>query len=162
MYIMKKLYIKRVILIFLIIINCTVIFCFSAQQADESANTSGKFVDGIIKTLYKNKDIPNEKKIGIKETLTTFVRKGAHFSIYTCLGILTYLYTSTYSLSKKKKILFTIIFCLIYACSDEFHQMFVDGRSGEIRDVCIDTSGAIFGTAIVSLISKIVNLKNKK
>ena len=37
------------------------------------------------------------------------------------------------------------IWSVLYACSDEFHQLFVPGRSGQFIDVCIDSSGALFG-----------------
>ncbi len=96
------------------------------------------------------------------ENLTTFVRKSAHFSIYTCLGILTYVFTSTYNIDKKKRLIYTITFCFVYACSDEFHQTFVDGRSGEIRDICIDTSGSVFGCLVVIGIQKVKSCLNKK
>ena len=159
---MKKLYIKRGILILLILINCLVIFGFSSQKAEESSNTSSKIVDAIVDTLYRNKKIVNQEVQMLKENITTLVRKGAHFSIYTCLGILTFLYIGTYPINLKKRFLYTILFCIAYACSDEFHQMFVEGRSGEIRDICIDTCGALFGTVIVIAISKFVNLIKKK
>lgn len=160
-----KLYFKRAILLFLILTNCIVIFNFSAQKADESSNTSGKVVDKIIEKVYKRKQINKSEELTIRDKITTIVRKGAHFSIYTCLGILTYLYMSTYSIKKKKRLLYTIIFCLMYACSDEIHQKFVEGRSCELRDVCIDTCGAIFGSTIVIGVSKLVEVilyNNKK
>ena len=159
---MERLYIKRGILIILIVINCLIIFCFSSQKAEESSNTSSKIVDAIVDIVCRNKTISNQEKQIIKENSTTLVRKGAHFSIYTCLGILTFLYISTYQINLKKRLLYTILFCIAYACSDEFHQIFVEGRSGEIRDVCIDTCGALFGTASVIATSKFVNFIKKK
>ena len=49
-----------------------------------------------------------------------------------------------------KKILFySILFCFIYACSDEIHQLFLDGRTAKVLDVCIDTCGS--SLAIISL-----------
>lgn len=37
----------------------------------------------------------------------------------------------------------TDLICMIYASTDEFHQTFVDGRSGKSADVLIDTSGTV-------------------
>lgn len=52
-------------------------------------------------------------------------------------------------------------FATLYAISDEFHQTFVSGRSGEPLDVCIDGSGALLGVllafAITKLIGKYIN-----
>ena len=54
-------------------------------------------------------------------------------------------------------------FFFFYAASDELHQKFVDGRSAEIRDVCIDTCGVILGILLVILAGKIIkNIKKKK
>ena len=38
----------------------------------------------------------------------------------------------------------------LYASTDEFHQTFVPGRSGEIRDILIDTFGVLLGALIVT------------
>ena len=48
------------------------------------------------------------------------------------------------------------IFCILYAMSDEFHQLFVPGRSGEIRDICIDSLGALLGIIIMTCVISIV------
>lgn len=55
--------------------------------------------------------------------------------------------------------LISTLFCIIYALSDEIHQLFVFGRSGELKDVLIDTIGSFLG---IILISKIINRKNDK
>jgi len=44
---------------------------------------------------------------------------------------------------------------LLYACSDEFHQLFVIGREGSIKDVILDTSGGMMGMLIVYIKNKI-------
>ena len=51
-----------------------------------------------------------------------------------------------------KIILLAIIFCLIYACSDEFHQFFVAGRAGRLTDILIDTTGSILGVLTYYLV----------
>ena len=47
----------------------------------------------------------------------------------------------------------TIVF--LYAASDEFHQIFVNGRSALVSDVIIDTSGGAAGLVLLWLIGKI-------
>lgn len=154
----NKTNIERAILVVLIIINCITIFIFSAQQAEKSSNTSGKVVDVVMKKIEKKSNISEQEEKNLREKISTIVRKTAHFSIYTCLGILTFLFTNTYEISNPKKVLYAILFCFIYACSDEFHQIFVSGRSGELRDICIDTCGATFGTLIAIAVIKIIKL----
>ena len=38
-----------------------------------------------------------------------------------------------------------------YAVTDEFHQLFVAGRSCEVRDMCIDAAGVLCGVMVVWL-----------
>ena len=48
-------------------------------------------------------------------------------------------------------LIYTIIFVFIYACSDEIHQLFIRGRSGEILDVLIDTLGGFTSSFIYTI-----------
>lgn len=53
----------------------------------------------------------------------------------------------------KHKILSTSMFGLLYAIGDEIYQMFVPGRSFEIKDIVVDVSvffvGCVGGACIV-------------
>lgn len=57
----------------------------------------------------------------------------------------------------KEKIVYCLSLCFFYACSDEFHQLFVPGRSGEFRDVCIDLLGSCIGLLLFFLLKKVVH-----
>ena len=54
----------------------------------------------------------------------------------------------TKKISLKKQIGITMLFGYLYATSDEFHQMFSNGRTASPKDVCIDTLGVLFGIGI--------------
>ena len=41
-----------------------------------------------------------------------------------------------------KYLFIALLFSILCAFFDEFHQLFVDGRSGQIKDVLIDSMGA--------------------
>ena len=56
----------------------------------------------------------------------------------------------------------SLIFTFLYACSDEFHQLFITGRSGEFRDVMIDTIGGFIGSTILYLYHRIKNNYKKE
>ncbi|WP_245575523.1 VanZ family protein [Alkalicoccus chagannorensis] len=47
-----------------------------------------------------------------------------------------------------------LIICVVYAASDEYHQTFIPGRSGEVSDVVIDGIGAFVGISFYLLIRK--------
>ena len=146
--------IKRALFAILIIVNCMVIFSFSAQNSEKSSETSGIIVDKLVDTFFSVDE--NGEKESIRDTLTFCIRKTAHFSIYALLGIWLMNEANTFDISNRRKIFISVIFGLLYALSDEFHQNFVSGRSPEIRDVCIDTCGVLFGTIVVIMINKIV------
>jgi VanZ family protein len=42
-----------------------------------------------------------------------------------------------------------------YASTDEFHQLFVPGREGAVRDVAIDSCGAAFGIGLIYIVGRI-------
>lgn len=152
---------KRVIFMILIIINCVVIFCFSSQNSDKSSETSGVVVEKVVDTISNvNKNV---EKDSIRDTITFIVRKMAHFSIYTLLGIWLMNEANTFEISKKRKIVLCVLFGCLYAISDEFHQSFVSGRSQEVRDIFIDTCGVLFGCMVVLIAGKVINsIKSKK
>ena len=48
----------------------------------------------------------------------------------------------------RKRAVIAIVLTALYASTDEFHQLFVPGRSGQVRDVLIDSCGAAIGVLI--------------
>lgn len=72
------------------------------------------------------------------------VKKGGHLAAYAVLAILA----RWAGLSVKH----TIFLALIYAVSDEYHQTFVAGRSGNVTDVVIDLLGAGLGLLLYRLL----------
>lgn len=47
-------------------------------------------------------------------------------------------------LISKKIFILSLVLCLLYAISDEWHQTVVVGREGTLRDVGFDTIGMLF------------------
>lgn len=140
-YYMKRDYIN----LFLLIIWMIVIFLMSSFGGLESSNQSGIIVN-FVGNLFHISDI---------ELLTLVVRKAAHFMEYFILGILLYNY-----FKKSKK---SIIFAIIYAISDEIHQLFIGGRSAKIMDVLIDSVGAIMGIIVLNIIlTYLIKNRNRK
>lgn len=157
----KKMII-RIVLIILIIINCATIFSFSSQESEKSSNSSGKVVNTIIETLPKTKNLQKDEKEKVKERITKPIRKMAHFTVYTCLGMLLFLCAKTFETTNEKRVLVSWLLGAMYACTDEFHQRFVSGRSSEITDVGIDSLGVLFGIMIVLGTFKIIQCQCRK
>lgn len=156
---------KDKVLIILAIIWMGVIFMFSAQVSDESKSSSNKVTSAVVNTVIsiKKENISEEKRQKIIEDKTFIVRKSAHFTEYFILGLILILYLQTKEKLAPKYIILAIIFCVLYATSDEIHQLFVDGRSCKIMDILIDTCGsslAILG--FTSIYKLTTNLKKQK
>ena len=84
---------------------------------------------------------------GIDEYVV-YVRKTAHVTLYFLLGLSFISFLKEFNLIDKRLIIYTILFVFIYACSDEIHQLFIPGRSGEILDVLLDTCGGALASFI--------------
>jgi VanZ family protein len=79
------------------------------------------------------------------------IRKTAHFIEYFILFTLNYrAFLRSSSLSKQQAILLSLCLGVLYAATDEYHQTFVSGREGRLRDVFIDTLG-LSASAVVFL-----------
>lgn len=156
---------KDKVLIILAIIWMGVIFMFSAQVSDESKSSSNKVTSAVVNTVIsiKKENISEEKRQKIIEDKTFIVRKSAHFTEYFILGLILILYLQTKEKLATKYIILAIIFCVLYATSDEIHQLFVDGRSCKIMDILIDTCGSSLAILGFTSIYKITtNLKKQK
>ena len=129
------------------------IFFMSQKPGDESTKQSN-FVIYIFNFIGINLD----KSLG--DLASFIVRKAAHFSEYMILFFLGFNLLRHY-INSKKIFLYAILVVFLYACSDEFHQLFVIGRAGQFKDVLIDTSGGVFGAAITFILLKLNVLKLK-
>lgn len=125
-----------------------VIFFFSAQPAAESAELSTETTDYLLSSFSKFSLLWYLKEKGILEFA---VRKLAHMAEYGILAVFLGITIRSGKRWNAKWQWKTGILCFLYACSDEFHQLFVAGRSGQIRDVVIDTVGASGTILLLSL-----------
>ena len=136
--------INKVISIVLLLFWCLLIFYFSNQVGVVSKNSSSFVIDTINKifsiNLYKF------------EYSILIIRKLAHMFLYFILYLLSFYVSNSYKL--KKRYLSAFLFCLLYAISDEVHQLFIFERSFGLIDILID----IFGSSIcLLLLKKIIN-----
>ena len=77
-----------------------------------------------------------------------------HFGAYGLLSAFLFLaikFQSKYSLLSDYPATFTIIIASLYGIIDEFHQLFIPGRSAEFYDWLADFLGSIIAVIILSL-----------
>ena len=142
--------IKKIIKLILIILYILLIFSLSADDGVASEAKSDSVIVKVTETILHRKLSLKEKEKYIENTVW-FVRKSTHFILYFILGLLIISFLKEFGLTRKS-IIISIIVVLLYACSDEIHQTFVAGRSGEVLDVLIDTIGGSLSTILYYLI----------
>lgn len=138
--------IRKVLSICLVIFWMAFIFSFSQSNGAESGSLSEEILINIIE-IFTNIEDGTEKMNELIGVLGFPFRKCAHFFIYFVLGILVMNAFLSFGLIKKISIL-GIIICILYAISDEVHQMFIADRSGNIKDVLLDSSASCFAIYI--------------
>ncbi|MCI8506425.1 MAG: VanZ family protein [Lachnospiraceae bacterium] len=132
---------RRWIFLALSLLWMAVIFYFSGQSGSESGALSG-FLSELL---------------GLPDWV---VRKGAHMAEYAALGFFLAGFFLTFP--GKRMWLPAWGTAVLYAASDEIHQMFSDGRGPAVRDVCIDAAGAVIGVAAMCLITVFFRRRRNK
>jgi VanZ family protein len=128
------------------------IFSLSSQAGDES----NQMTSGI------SMKIENSIKVVVPEvsldtiSLNNIVRKNSHFLIYLFLGMLLSFTMGGSGVHKKRSRVIALLICVLFAASDEIHQIFVPGRGPGILDVGIDCVGAITGIMIYAVVAKLL------
>jgi VanZ family protein len=71
------------------------------------------------------------------------LRKLAHLAVYTVLTVLLVRAFRLHVARPTHAWLLAMLVAALYACSDEWHQTFVPGREGRVRDILIDSIGIV-------------------
>ncbi|QHQ59950.1 hypothetical protein Ana3638_03430 [Anaerocolumna sedimenticola] len=142
---MKKL--KRVWVWMPAILILFLIYNFSAanglQSSAMSSNLTEKIINFFIRVPFLDFK-PAQEKISF-QVLHIFVRKLGHVTEYAALALSMAFALYQYQVNNGRLIVWCMAFGFFYACTDEVHQLFILGRSGQFTDVLIDSLGMIFG-----------------
>ena len=136
------------------------IFYMSAQNADDSSLMSrsvysswiGQILDRILPKL-------------LSQNGENSLRKYAHLFEFFLLGLSSFLFVYELFWLKEsrlgKTMAVSFLWSVLYSCSDEWHQTFISGRSGQFRDVCLDSLGIAGGILLMSLVVFVVHMRRK-
>lgn len=154
----------RIIALVLAVVWMFRIFSFSSDDAEESGMTSRSMSYNLIEKVSRHLGLGwDEDKIeAVSKPAEKIIRKVAHMYEYAVLSLLLGIAADAWRYMKfwegdprgarrLKRMGIVAGICLIYAFSDEFHQLFVDGRSGEIRDVMLDFGGVLIAQILAAL-----------
>jgi VanZ family protein len=127
------------------------IFCLSHQPAAKSNELSTGITEVIIKTIER---VVPDKEFDIRD-LNHVLRKNGHFFTYLVLGILVANAFTKSGMQGMRNMVFSLLVCILYAVTDEIHQLLVIGRGGQCMDVVIDSFGAITGIGLFITVDRV-------
>ena len=116
---------------------------------------------GDVKVRYSGKEISIETK-GVPAFLEFFIRKGAHIFVFMVLSIVIQWAVQKTWNGRKGRYVIPFVLALLFAASDEFHQIFTPNRTPKLEDIGIDMVGIWIGLLIMFAINqskKIVRVK---
>lgn len=127
-----------------VILWMALIFKLSSQPAAQSGKLSTGIAEINIKVIEKVK--PNAKFNIVK--FDHMIRKNAHFFVYLVLGVFVENALRISGVRGYRCIVYSLLICILYATSDELHQVFIPGRGAQVKDVIIDSAGACVGILV--------------
>lgn len=149
----KESYIFFAVSSVLVLLWMALIYTLSSQPSGVSNSQSDLIVSPLRQVL------PSASHA----VLTFIVRKGAHVFAYCVLGGLVYNavqqgvicsranlreHAGSTRVSRFGLAICATVICSLYAMTDEIHQLYVPGRSGEVRDILIDSIAAVIGVLV--------------
>ena len=149
---------KAIKIIFMLILAVFWMVCIFKLSDMNSQKSNGKSSDIIAMFIEDTLEITNEygitnshptesKLAKASNLINAPLRKVMHASVYFVLAffimlLLNILFNHDYYILS---LIISFILCSGFAMTDEFHQTFVAGRTGQMMDVIIDSLGALVG-----------------
>lgn len=153
----------------LVIIWASVIFFMSSMDTNESNSKSKTVINDIVEKSVEttnelgitNKQPSESNKKKVIDKLNQPLRKVAHASEYFIFTILILIALKNSGVKGNKRFIIALVICFIYACTDEYHQTFVNGRTGQFSDTLIDTFGGFISCLMYTFMIKINKIRKK-
>ena len=126
------------------------VFVFSSQPGPESSQLSSGFISQILTAVYPDfKTLTPAESQTMIQGLQSLVRKTAHLTVFAGLGCFVSLALLTNYMKQFTRWWVSELICVVYAISDEVHQIFVPNRGPMFTDILIDSAGATIGILVV-------------
>ncbi len=150
---------KFIIFVILTILWTMLIFSFSLQPGEVSSEVSSGVGAWLIEVLFP--ELQQEMPVSQREFLHFLLRKAAHFTEFSILGL--FVVQLLLQTGLRFQGLIGLMGCAVIAAVDETIQLFVIGRSGRIADVLLDSIGAAAGICLIILIKNFLHtIKTKE
>lgn len=134
-----------------VVLWCIVIFCFSEFSLFTGENTK-RMLEAVLSYLPFGTDGDDTSS-----PLNFIIRKLAHLTEFGILAVLVWRALEP----KRMAYVGAWIFATVYAMTDEWHQSFKPERTASVRDVLIDSCGALIALLCIRLYMYWKRKKNK-
>jgi VanZ family protein len=133
------------------------IFGFSAQQATTSSGVSARVCYAIADEInhFRNEALTETQLQELTDKMQHPVRKLAHMTEYGVFALLLFNMLCAFGAKGKRRFALALFLVFLYAATDEIHQLYVLGRSGQFTDVLIDTAGGIVMLLLLAAVCRI-------
>lgn len=167
----KRVIIARILILLLMAANLSFIWYNSSKTAKDSTDISKSVTESVAPhVIDKFDELSKDEQDKEIVKLNPIIRGLAHSLEYIPLGVLLFLlvlslFKVDYGIRKENLIsisVLSLVVALLFALVDEIHQIFVDGRTFELKDIALDMLGMFSGYAFSSVIFAIYKIKNKK
>ncbi|MBQ7583220.1 MAG: VanZ family protein [Lachnospiraceae bacterium] len=128
-----------------------VIYRLSDKPATESTAQSETLTLRLVRFFAPLTDMDSSGQREAAMLLEPYVREAAHAAEYAILFIAVVIAVSAFISDDLKASLISICICFLYSCTDEWHQLHVQGRSAELVDILLDTAGAFIAMIIYNI-----------
>jgi len=140
------------------------IFYLSSQPARVSNNLSKKITILFVNFTKQVQEINFISQKHFSE-INDIIRQYAHVVVYIVLAIFVVNALRGSGMNVLMSCLLAFLISVIFACSDEIHQMFVPGRGVQLQDLIMDCIGVLLGLAIYTICTlffkKVIKSKGK-
>lgn len=158
---MNKIFKNKYIWLLLSVFATIFIFYNSMHTGTESDISSSHIVD-TLNNFFLMIGINQAKTNTFLDSLTFIVRKTAHITEFFLQGICVFITFKLFTKNTKKYIIYVLFIGLFTACTDEFIQFFVEGRSSQVKDIFIDFTGVILSVfATIAIIHFLHHIRQK-
>ena len=136
-----------------VLVWMTVIFYLSHQPVTLSNGLS----TGVTEVIVGKVEVVATDYEFNMASANHIIRKNAHFFIHFVLGLLVCNALRKSGVVRSLGLVLALLICVVYAISDEVHQYFIEGRGPQVKDVLIDSSGALAGIVLYCVTTLLLN-----
>lgn len=147
--------VSRIVWAMLTVACCIFIIGNSSADGVESGETSLRVTETVAEITVKDYEtMPPAEQAKVVQGLHGYVREAAHGLEFALLGFLCMMFFLSWEEGSRPvlpghwyRYLASLGFCVLFAVTDEVHQIFVSGRAFQMLDIGIDSVGATCGSA---------------